>query len=217
MLATPPPTPACTSTSPSPSPCACLALWPAGCSCVQADLVRTLRSRADLLLEDALRWDEEQQEQQQGGGGPAKLHPLLGQGVPTHAYQAALPRRVLLPWMVRAACCCGAYCFLQDQGRRHVAGLGGVRGDVAGTSRVVWASSLSWLLFDVCLGVLCCCWATCVLGTCAGRAAGVRLPGRGGGPGAGRGAGGGAPARRGEGSHHATGRWWPLPVTVCRH
>ena len=81
----------------------------------QADLCATLRHRVDLLVEDALALAEEQQEQDQGqpgtgagaasagtgaAGGKAAAHPLLQQGPLLGSTALALPRRVMLPWVV---------------------------------------------------------------------------------------------------------------------
>ncbi len=76
---------------------------------LQGDLCESLRVRLELLVEDALSWQEEQR---QGGddaaaaggeGGEAQQHPLLQRGgaALARAHVEGLPRRVQLPALVR--------------------------------------------------------------------------------------------------------------------
>ncbi len=90
---------------------------------LKADVVKSLKARLDLLVEEALAAAEDQEEaereqaqrQQAGGGGaaaasgaaapppPAPAHPLLAAVSGARAARLALPRRVLLPWAVAGA------------------------------------------------------------------------------------------------------------------
>ncbi len=81
---------------------------------MQDDLCHSLRVRVDLLIEDALSWQQEAEDsaaQPDGSAAPgpaaaaaaaAKQHPLLSSSQPVaRPYAAALPRRVAVKALVR--------------------------------------------------------------------------------------------------------------------
>lgn len=73
----------------------------------QDDMQQSLRARVELMVEDALSWQEEQQAAaaEAGPGGAADQatavsHPLLKEGPLSKGCALALPQRVLMPWEV---------------------------------------------------------------------------------------------------------------------
>lgn len=75
---------------------------------LKADVVKSLRARLDLLIEEALAAADEQQQdegnqQQPGGAAKPVAHPLLLGAGSGKSARLALPRRVLLPWQVAGA------------------------------------------------------------------------------------------------------------------
>ena len=81
----------------------------------QADLLASLAARVELLVEEALRSQEAEAEAEAegqgagagGGGAAAARHPLLCSAAELAregGCDVALPRRVLLPWLVGRVC-----------------------------------------------------------------------------------------------------------------
>lgn len=74
---------------------------------LKADIVKSLRTRLELLVEEALAAAEEQEDQQQQGKGQQQqavqkpaAHPLLLPAAAGRPARLSLPRRVLMPWRV---------------------------------------------------------------------------------------------------------------------